>query len=44
VVATDALAPQRTFELFEYFNNGQKFFFGYVVSRLSIQQLSAEES
>jgi len=22
----DALAPQRTFELFEYFNNGEKFF------------------
>jgi len=26
VVVTDALAPQRTFELCEYFNNGEKFF------------------
>jgi hypothetical protein len=26
VVVTDALAPQRTFELYKYFNNGEKFF------------------
>jgi hypothetical protein len=38
------LAPQYTFELFKCFNNGEKFFFGYVVSLLNFRELSTEES